>query len=326
MRFPPHLLVIAVLALGGSGNIAVAQNIIMCGGSASGLSSLIAAGLSAALEKSGTGISLTYQTSSGGLANVVQVTGGKCELGSAAVGEAMLAIRGEQPFSEPVTGFSALMVTQNELPMQWVVSREFADQHDIDSLADLAEKKPPVRVILNRRGILPSATAELSLNAVGITVEDIESWGGKVEFLASGDAADLIQDGRAEMWANATLIGSSAILKIADSMPVKLLQVPDQAVQAVVEKYGDRPVTIPAQSYPWQEADVATHSTTSLIIASDRLDEETAYQIIKAIIENIGQVQAVHPAMKSLTPQVMHSLQNVPYHAGAERAYKEARY
>jgi TRAP-type uncharacterized transport system substrate-binding protein len=225
MRFNTvRFVLVALCAVIATAVPASAQNLIQCGGSARGLSSTISAGLDAAVRKSGNGLSITHQTSSGGYANIAQVMQGSCQLGSAIMGQAMQAIKGTAPFKEPVTGFSAVMVVTNRVPMQWVISKSFADKYQLNSLEDIAVKKPPLRVILNRRGILPSLVAEESLKAVGVSLADIKSWGGKVEFLASRNAAAVMQDRRADMWVNATFIGSSAIRKISNAMPVKLLQ------------------------------------------------------------------------------------------------------
>lgn len=54
------------------------------------------------------------------------------------------------------------------------------------------------------------------------------------------------------------------------------------------------------------------------------MDDETAYNLTKAIFENYEQVAGVHPAMKALTPEVMASVDVVPYHPGALKYLKEA--
>ncbi len=315
---------IAVCVIGLSATSVRADNLALCGGSPGGLFSLITAGLDAAVKESSGGHSITHQTSSGGYANILQVTKGKCELGLVLEGEARQAVKGAKPFKSPVSGFSVLMVTMDWIPMQWVMTTAFADKYGINSLADIAKNKPPLRLILNRRGILPSQMGELSLQAVGVELSDIESWGGKVEFQASRNASAIMQDRRADMWANSTLVGSSAIRKIANATPVKLLDIPDAARQAVIDQYGDKIMTIPAGAYPWLKRDVVSHSPKSFILVKDTMDEKVVFEVTKALLGNLKKVQGVHPAMKALSPEVMTSLKSFPYHPGAIRAYTEA--
>ncbi len=319
-----RIIILALVAIALNIVPARAENLIQCGGSARGLSSMVSAGLDAAARQGQEGFSITHQTSSGGYANIAQIMQGKCQLGSAILGQAMQAVNGTAPFKQPVTGFSAIMVALNRVPMQWVMSKSFADKYGISSLEDIAKQKPPLRLILNRRGILPSQIGEESLGAVGVSLDDIDAWGGNVQFLASRNAASVMQDRRADMWVNGTLVGSSAIRKIANAMPVKLLRIPEHVRNQMIKTYGDRPMTIPAGAYPWLDHDIDSHTSQSMIVVKDTMDEEIVYKLTRALINNVDRIQAVHPAMKSLTPEVMGSLTGFPYHPGAIRAYKEA--
>jgi len=306
------------------GTTAQAENLNLCGGSPGGLWSLLGAGLDAAAKKANPDTTITYQTSSGGYANVLQVKQKKCDLGIIHVGEGVQAIKGGAPFKEPTKGFSVLTVMYDWAPMQWIMTKSFADEHGIKSLADIAAKKPPLRLVLNRRGILPSQLGELTLKEAGVTLDDIKSWGGKVEFQGSGNASEIMQNGRADMWANATFVGSGKIRKIAKALPVTLLEVPENSVQAAVKNFGAKPWTIKAGGYPWLERDVNTHAARAVLIVDDSMSEEDAYKLTKAILENTDKVQGVHKAMKGFDPKLMSGLEELPYHPGAARAYKEA--
>ena len=318
-----HTLVIAAaltLAPGG----AHAANLNLCGGSPGGLWSLLGVGLDSAVKQVDATSTITYQTSSGGYANILQVRQNKCDLGIIHVGEGIQANKGGAPFKAPVKGFSVLMVLYDWAPMQWIMTRKFAEKYGIKSLSDIAAKKPPLRLVLNRRGILPSQLGELTLGAVGVTLDDIKSWGGKIEFQGSKNASVIMQNGRADMWANATFVGSGKIRRIAKALPVTLLDVPDVSVQAAVKSFGAKPWKIKAGSYPWLASDINTHAARALLIVDDGMSEGDAYKLTKAVIDNVAKVQAVHKAMKGFTPQLMGSLKELPYHPGAAKAYKEA--
>lgn len=316
------LALVAMIALTTGG--AQADNLNLCGGSPGGLWSLLGVGLDSAVKQVDANSTITYQTSSGGYANILQVKDKKCDLGIIHVGEGMQANKGGAPFKQPVKGFSVLMVLYDWAPMQWIMTQDFANKHGIKSLADIAAKKPPLRLVLNRRGILPSQLGELTLGAVGVTFDDIKAWGGKVEFQGSKNASEIMQNGRADMWANATFVGSGKIRKIANSLPVTLLDVPDVAVQAAVKSFGAKPWTIKAGGYPWLKTDINTHAARALLIVDDSMSEEDAYKLTKAVIDNVAKVQGVHKAMKGFTAELMASLKELPYHAGAAKAYKEA--
>ncbi len=310
-------------ALGLMSGAAGAANLNLCGGSPGGLWSLLGAGLDAAAKQADPDTTITYQTSSGGYANVLQVKQKKCNLGIIHVGEGVQANNGRDPFKEKVEGFSVLMVMYDWAPMQWIMTKEFSEKHGIKSLADLAEKKPPLRLVLNRRGILPSQLGELNLSAVGVSLDDIKSWGGKIEFQGSSNASEIMQNGRADMWANATFVGSGRIRKVAKVVPVTLLQVPEASVKAAVDQFGAKPWTIPAGAYPWLDAEINTHAARAVLIVDDSMSEDDAYKLTKAVLDNVDKVQGVHKAMKGFTPELMSSLKELPYHPGAKKAFEE---
>lgn len=317
-------LVAVAAALPLTAGAAEAANLNLCGGSPGGLWSLLGAGLDAAAKKADANTTITYQTSSGGYANVLQVTKKKCDLGIIHVGEGVQAHKGGAPFKSPVKGFSVLMVMYDWAPMQWIMTKEFSDKHGIKSLGDIAAKKPPLRLVLNRRGILPSQLGELTLGAAGVTLADIKSWGGKIEFQGSSNASEIMQNGRADMWANATFVGSGKIRKIAKALPVTLLQVPEDSIHAAVKEFGAKPWTIAAGGYPWLKTDIKTHAARAVLIVDDSMSEGDAHKLTKAILDNVDKVQGVHKAMKGFTPQLMSSLKELPYHPGAAKAYKDA--
>jgi TRAP transporter TAXI family solute receptor len=318
------LLLSAVTALAISTTATQATNLNLCGGSPGGLWSLLGAGLDTAAKQADANTTITYQTSSGGYANVLQVKQKKCDLGIIHVGEGVQAFKGGSPFKKPTKGFSVLTVMYDWAPMQWIMAKSFADKYGIKSLADLAAKKPQLRLVLNRRGILPSQLGELTLGAAGVTLADIKSWGGKVEFQGSGNASEIMQNGRADMWANATFVGSGKIRKIAKSLSITLLQVPEVSVKAAVKDFGAKPWTIKAGAYPWLKDDINTHAARAVLIVDDSMSEDAAYKLTKAILENTDKVQGVHKAMKGFNPKLMSGLTELPYHPGAMKAYKEA--
>ena len=44
----------------------------------------------------------------------------------------------------------------------------------------------------------------------------------------------------------------------------------------------------------------------------------------KALINNIGEIQGVHKAMRALNPEMMVKQNAIPFHPGAVKAYTEA--
>lgn len=321
-HFLRSILTIGTLAVS-TGSFA-ATNLNLCGASPSGLWQLLGTGLDRAVNAADSDSSITYQTSSGGFANIMQIQTQACDLAIVHGGEAMIATAGQPPFDTPINNFSAIGILYNWAPMQWVMNADFADRYNITSLADIVEQAPPLRLVLNRRGILPSMVGESSLKEIGITPEVIESWGGSVVFQGSSVAAELIQNRRADMWANQEFEGSSAISSMSESVPMTLLNVPDDVIDSMGEMYGDTPHVIEPSAYPWLESSIQTHTASAMLIAPNDLGETTVYELTKAIIENLNHLQEIHPAMSVLNQDILINQSVIDFHPGALRAYQEA--
>lgn len=296
----------------------------VCGASPGGLWSLVGAGLDAAVKAEYPGSTVTYQTSSGGLANVPLVISGSCLFGMANDGDLAFASKGEEPFKEPVEGLTAVAVLYDWAPVWWIARADFAEKYGIDTLADLAEAKPPVRLVFNRRGLLTSAITEATLEALGVTLDDIEDWGGSVQFQASEEQTNLMQDGRVDMLGNTLFEGHRSLFQMGEAVDLKLIGVPDDAATAVIDKYGLQPWTISADANPWGDNDVKTVTTSIILFTRGDVDEDLVYGVTKSMIDHPESMAAVSDAMKRFVPKGMTAQDVVPFHPGAIRAYKEA--
>ncbi|WP_172332694.1 TAXI family TRAP transporter solute-binding subunit [Mangrovicoccus sp. HB161399] len=300
---------------------AQAENITLCGASPGGLWSLIGVGLDAAVRAEDPDSTVTYQTSSGGFANIAQLKSGGCDLGIVHVGEALIAKKGAAPFQAPVEGIGAVALMYDKAPMHFLVDKGFADEYGLASIADLKDSGAPLDLVSNRRGILPAILLEESLAKVGVSYGQIEKDGGSVQFEGSGGAQDLMTDGRADMWVNATFIGTSAVEAIAQAHPMTLLSVPAEVVEAMGAEYGSQPVTIKAGDYPWLDHDVQTFGARAGIVAPMDADPAMLELVLKAIKDHSGKIAEVHAAMGGFTPEFAASLDVMEYVPEAAAIY-----
>lgn len=307
-----------------SGPALAGSNITLCGGSPGGLWSLLGAGIDSAVRKVDSESTVTYQTSSGGFANIVQVAQGKCDLGIVHVGEVLIAQRGEEPFKAPTGGVSAVSMLYDWAPMQWVIDKNYAAENGLSSIADLASFDGEFDLVVNRRGILPSILAEKSLEAAGVSFESIENAGGSVQFQGSKGAAEIMQDGKADAWVNATFVGSGSIKSIANNRELSLLSVPDDVVAQMQETYGSKAVTIPAGAYDWLDVEVKTFGASAALIVSDDADPELVKLVATAIYQHPEEIQAVHKAMGAFGGELGASISQFSYHPTASEVISQS--
>lgn len=83
-------------------------------------------------------------------------------------------------------------------------------------------------------------------------------------------------------------------------------------------------MSIPAGIYGSNDAAVPTLGLLDTVIASEDLDQGTAYKIVKVVFEHLDRLRASHPAFSALTPEKMYSRGlSAPLHPGALKYYRE---
>jgi TRAP transporter TAXI family solute receptor len=81
---------------------------------------------------------------------------------------------------------------------------------------------------------------------------------------------------------------------------------------------------IPGNTYISNPEDVATLGVWTAIITTTRLSDTVAYEITKAVFENIDDFRRLHPDFATLVPRDMvPGALNAPIHPGAVRYYRE---
>lgn len=83
------------------------------------------------------------------------------------------------------------------------------------------------------------------------------------------------------------------------------------------------PAVIPASTYDALSADLETIGVWNVAIASKYLDDEYAYKIVKAVLENNEKMKAAHPSAKETLIDNFEHMDIIPLHPGAIKYYKE---
>lgn len=316
----------AAIAFGVCANQASAQtyNLTLCGASPGGLWTLLGAGIDAAIKKSFPGSTVTYQTSGGGLANVGLLNDKKCDIALIHNAEAKLAISGMPPFKAPVDTLATVARLYTWAPMQIIGSKDFIEKNDLHALRDIAAKKLPVRIVLNRRGNIASSVGEAMMAAAGLSQKDIETWGGSVTYAASNEQADLMRDRRADLMINSLFVNHSSIRELASAIDLALLPIVPETANKVIKEWDIEPFTIKSTDYEWNDHDVQTVTISAQLFTRKDADPKMVGDLTKALVDNIGELQSVHKAMAPLDVKMMAGAKTVPYHPAAAAVYKAA--
>jgi TRAP transporter TAXI family solute receptor len=321
---------VTVAAIAATATPAAAQkyNLTVAGYSPGGLVSTIGAGMDAALAAAYPGSTVTYQTSSGGLANALLVSTGKVPLGLISDTELPPAIDGKAPFKKPITNLRLLIqpyVAASRFQVTHVlVSKAWADKYGVTKFSDITAKKTPIRIAVNRPGNRDGDVGLAFLDAIGATQDKIKAWGGQVVRAASQETTSLMLDRRIDGTVFGISIKHPRVLEITKGIDTVMLPVSADAADKAAQETGAVPCNVKAKEYDFLAADSASVCVGVGLYASAAMKDEVAYNFTKAMFEQIEKFRSAHRLLKSVvTPARLAQPTRAPFHPGAEKYLRE---
>lgn len=246
-----------------------------------------------------------------GIANVKAVEAGKAQMGFANSVSTVDAIEGNAPFDTAAENVCNVAT----LYPQYFQVVALADS-GIESPADLGGKAAAIQPVGNTGEAI---TAHM-LKSQGISYDDLP----RVNHGSYTDSVALMKDGNAEFFTLGTTVPAGAIMDLASARDIKIVPIEGEYLAAMQElNAGYKQITIPAGSYPGQDADVNTIGYATHIIAQCDLDADVVYNVLSNIAANVDDLAAIANAMKGATPADMARDIGVPLHEGAQRFYDE---
>ncbi|GAB4188955.1 MAG: TAXI family TRAP transporter solute-binding subunit [Thalassobaculales bacterium] len=318
ISFAALLLVLAEPAAGQSYNLA------MAGASPGGLWTLLGTGIHNAIAAAYPGSNIIYQASRGSFANVSLLTQKRVPLALISNATLRLATSGAEPFRTPQHGLMALAQLYNFTGVQLVIARDFVERHNVASLADIADRRLPLRVGIARRGNIIALTMEMLLREAGIEAAGLKEWGGDLIHASVAEQAEMLQEGRLDMVTTIAFVGHPSVKELGHLKEVVMLPVPAEIRQRMRRKLGLKDFVLKGGAYDFMPRDLPTLGLAATLTAHETLDSRIAYDLTRALIAQIEELRKVHPAMQELTRELLPSETAIPYHPGAIRAYREA--
>lgn len=327
----------AVLAASGiaptapTAQAAEAYNLTLTGASPGGLWSRIGGGVDAAIAKAYPGSTVTYQTSSGGLANIPLVAAGKVPMGIATDGDLAAAKAGSKPFRGKIDNVRILFrayTSQARFQMtHMLLNKDFADKYGVSSFEEIVAKKLPVRVAINRRGNMDSDVSRVIMEKLGASEKDIESWGGQVVFAASKEIVSLMLDRRIDLANFGIAYNHPRIREIVKGITPVWLDIPQKVAQETAAQFGGEVCHVKPGEYKFMSGGGTSVCVGAVIIANADMSDDEAYAITKAMVEQIGEFKDKSHKLikKTATPQTLATGSSVyPFHPGSLKYLKEA--
>jgi TRAP transporter TAXI family solute receptor len=297
------------------------------GATPSGYPRTMVEGLNAVVRDTYPGSSVSFKPNSPG-GGVLAIAEGQADFTATATGtEVGLASEGKAPFQKPLKGkFSYAMLLYDNQFIHFLMTKEWADANGVRSWADIAAKKPKIRLAINRPDN-PQTTIggpyEV-MKAFGFSIDDIQKWGGSYVLGNSAIGLDAITDGRADVFMNARNLGDSLIKDIAGKRALLWIDGDPAKIEQAAKVFHNRMDMVPKGTYPFMEKDYPTVRMSVTLLAGAHVADEVVYKYVKAIAESEDRVQKIGGSLKTFAAKAMaHDPSNLPYHPGALRYYRE---
>jgi TRAP transporter TAXI family solute receptor len=185
----------------------------------------------------------------------------------------------------------------------------------ITSLEDLRGK----RVSVGAPGSGTEVSAQTLLAANGITYDDFDE-----QRLNFNETADALRDGDIDAGFWSVGPPTSSILNLATTREISMIAMTEEQIAAAIAAEPTfAPYTLRAGLYEGMTDGVPTISTPNVLIVHADMDEELAYNITKAMYENVAELIAIHPAANDTTLEFSVAATPIPFHPGALRYLEE---
>lgn len=245
-----------------------------------------------------------------GIANVRAIEEGKADIGFGNSISTVDALVGNEPFKKPHNNVCNIATFY---PQYYQLAVPI--DSGINSVKDLKGKG----VTTQPRGNTGELITGQLLKVNGLSYNDV-----KMSFVSYTDSVTQMQDGHAAAFGLGTAIPSGAVMDLAASRPIKLLDLSDSLDGMRKLNPGYTLVTVPAGTYPKQEKDIKVIGYATHIVASCKLPEDTVYTMTKSVLQSVASLGAVSKDMVKLTAKDMAEDIGVPFHPGAAKFYREA--
>lgn len=256
----------------------------------------------------------TAVASNGSVANINGILGGSLEAGFTQSDVAYWAYSGTGTFDGKPKAQDLRLIATLYPESIHLVARKGSG---IKTVADLRGK----RVSMDEPGSGTLVDVRLILGAFGMTDKDI-----KAEYLKPNQAGDKLKDGGLDAFFFVSGAPAGAISELASSgAGIELVPIVGPEIDKLrSQQEFFTPDTIAANTYQ-NVGEVKTISINAQLVTSAKLPEQTVYDIVKALYSDATHktLDNGHAKGKLITKENAVKGAGIPFHAGAEKYYKE---
>lgn len=255
----------------------------------------------------------------GWVGNIPRVDKGELDVAHTTIAAASMAKLVKAPFDKPLKRANSIFATQERLFYAAFVRQDFP----VDSLEDIFKKKVPARLCTLALGNLTELMWRQFFLYHKTSWEDVSSkLGGKMNFVAWGDAVNLIKDGHAD---GILAVGTEKIgwaLELTASRDMKILKFTETDLNYMSKTFGFGRGTIKANTYSKITEDRICPTDSGMTIANSGLEDTAVEAILAALWNGADKYSKYHAGLANFKAQGMCKGMPLPLHKAAEKFYK----
>jgi len=304
----------ALLSMLAFAPVTLAQNLSIGTGGTGGVYYPMGGGLAAVLSKYVPGMQATAEVTGGSVDNLKLIGTDKPYIGFTMADAGLDAFKGQDKFKGNQVPLRTLMVLYpNRMHVVSVEGR------GINKLSDLKGK----RISTGSPGSATEVMAFRILEAAGIDKDkDV-----KRERLGVAESVNAMKDNKIEAFFWVGGLPTAAVTDLANTPGTKIKMIDHSEVVAKMnQKYGQLYVedTIPKAVYKGMDADNKQATVMNLLVTHEKMDEKTAYNIVKTIFDRKADLVAVHKEAENFKLENQKPAASpIPYHPGAVKYFAE---
>ena len=170
------------------------------------------------------------------------------------------------------------------------------DKYNVQTVEEAIRQKLPIRIGCSPVGSMDNEVVQILLGYLGVTEDDIKSWGGDVVHGGGSDLSAMVKDGKLDFMLDHTSVNSSTMTEIAMTCDVHFNQWEEDTLDYFVNEKGFQRITIPANSMEGQTEEIINAGTPDCLFVRDELDEDVVYWMTNPCVRTeITLYQYLHP-------------------------------
>ena len=261
--------------------------------------------------KNKAGIDVTVVSTDGSKANIQGIAAGDYQLGTVQSDVMAYAWEGSRSFESTgkVDSFRVVAGLYAEAVQLITMDPNIKSVKDLDGKS-VSIGAPGSGVYFNAVDVLAAA---------GLTENDISA-----QYQSFGDSTDALKDGKIDAAFIVAGAPTPAITELCTTNSAYLVPIDGDVADTMMASCPFYTTyTIPAGTYPGQDADVTTVTVKATLIVSANAKEDDVYKLTKTLFDNMADIAKEHGKGAELSLDNATSGMTAPFHKGAAKYYAE---